>query len=123
MLSAMSRTELDKLIDDFGSEIEQVSISSLNASGNDVDASEYPKVSGALGTSAAIMAVLTSPWGRSQPRTESEISEVLKVNAIYFSQGSVSGTLNYLTKNGRLRRLPKGKLFAYTPTAEALVTA
>jgi hypothetical protein len=69
------------------------------------------------------MAAMTSPWGRAEPRTESDITEVLKLNAIFFTQGSISGTLNYLTKNSRLRRIPKGDKFAYTPTAEALVTA
>jgi hypothetical protein len=84
---------------------------------------DYPTITGALGPSAAIMAAITSPWGRAEPRTESEITEVLKINAIFFSQGSISGTLTYLTKNGRLRRIPKGDKFAYTPSVEALATA
>jgi hypothetical protein len=84
---------------------------------------DYPRISGALGVSAAIMAAATSEWGRAKPRTEREIEDAFRVNALYFTQNSVSGTLNYLTKQGRLRRVPQDGKYAYTPTAEALVTA
>jgi len=119
---ASTKSELDKLIEDFNVEDNQVGSSSPKLQIQGTNQVDYPVLSGALGTSAAIMAVLTSPWGRAEPRTESEITEALKFNAIYFSQGSVSGTLTYLTKSGRLRRLQKGDKFAYTPTVEALVT-
>jgi hypothetical protein len=122
-LAAATLPDLNKLIDEYVGEVDQLSgISHDNqpTSTGDID---YPKVSGALGPSAAIMETLTSPWGRTEPRTEREITEALKINAIHLPQGTISGTLNYLTRQNRLRRLPKGDRFAYTPTAEALVTA
>jgi hypothetical protein len=111
------------LIDEHIDEGDQLLDISHNEQTSATSEIEYPKVSGALGPSAALMEVLTSPWGRIEPRTEREIREVLKMNAIHLPQGTISGTLNYLTRQNRLRRLPKGDRFAYTPTAEALVTA
>jgi hypothetical protein len=119
-LTANSKDELNRKIDDFS---DDTTIEALSIEQTQINNTDYPKISGNLGTSAAIMAALTSEWGRKEPRTEKEITEVLKMNAIYFSQGSISGTLNYLTKSDRLRRLPKDDKFAYTPIAEALVTA
>jgi len=122
-LFATSKAELTKLIGEFQGEESQVITSALIDQQPDREDATYPKISGALGVSAAIMAAATSPWGRAKPRTEREIMEAFKMNAIYFTQNSVSGTLSYLTKQGRLRRVPQDGRFAYTPTAEALVTA
>lgn len=122
-LFATSKAELTKLIGEFQGEESQVIASALIDQQPDREDAAYPKISGALGVSAAIMAAATSPWGRAKPRTEREIMEAFKMNAIYFTQNSVSGTLSYLTKQGRLRRVPQDGRFAYTPTAEALVTA
>ena len=122
-LTATSISDLNKLIDEhFGEDLQLLDISQdrqPSATGE----TDYPKVSGALGPSAAIMEILTSPWGRVEPRTEREVTEALKMSAIHLPQGTVSGTLNYLTRQDRLRRLSKGDRYAYTPTAEALVTA
>jgi len=122
-LFAASKPELTKLIDDFQDEEPEVTTSSLDKQDQGGDGVEYPRISGALGVSAAVMVAATSEWGRAKPRTEREIMEVFRVSAIYFTQNSVSGTLNYLTKQGRLRRVPQDGRYAYTPTAEALLTA
>jgi hypothetical protein len=116
-----TKAELDKALDELGVESFQVNVSaqSLETSGNTT--ADYPHIVGALGPSAAIMATMSSPWGRAEPRTEADIKQVLELNAIYFTQGSVSGTLTYLTQKGRLRRIPKGDKLAYIPTAEALI--
>lgn len=75
---------------------------------------EIPTISGSPSPSGAIRQVLSSPWGRAEPRTMTEIADVLKANAIYFSDGSLSGTLTYMTKKGDLRRpMKKGGKWAY----------
>jgi hypothetical protein len=58
----------------------------------------------------AIIAVLSTDWGRKQPRNMREILETMKVNALHFPVGTVKGRLTDLTKKGRLRRIrgPKG---------------
>lgn len=122
-LFATSKAELTKFIGEFQGEESQVIASAPISQQPDRENATYPRISGALGVSAAIMAAATSAWGRAKPRTEREIMEAFKVNAIYFTQNSISGTLNYLTKHGRLRRVPQDGKFAYTPTAEALITA
>lgn len=75
---------------------------------------EVPTISGTTSPSDAIRQVLSSPWGRAEPRTMTEIVDVLKANAIYFSDSSFSGTLTYMTKKGQVRRpMKKGGKWAY----------
>lgn len=75
---------------------------------------EIPTISGSTGPSDAIRQVLSSPWGRAEPRTMTEIVDVLKANAIYFSEGSLSGILTYMTKKGEVRRpMKRGGKWAY----------
>lgn len=52
----------------------------------------------------AIVEALESQWG-SKPRTISEIRETFEHNARYYSKGTLSGMLTYLTKKGVLRRV------------------
>lgn len=73
-----------------------------------------PQVSGKLGPSDAIREILNSPWGKKEPRTMSEIMEVMGANALYFSKSTVSGVLTNLTKSGELRRpMKKAGKWAY----------
>jgi len=66
-----------------------------------------PSISGNVGPSEAIRQVLNSPWGRAEPRTMSEIMDVLKESAVYFSKSTISGVLTNMTKAGVLRRPAK----------------
>jgi len=68
---------------------------------------EKPTVSGNVGPSEAIREVLSSSWGRAEPRTMNEIMDVLKESAVYFSASTVSGVLTNMTKSGVLRRPAK----------------
>lgn len=52
----------------------------------------------------AIVEALGSEWGK-KPRTISEIREAFEHNARYYSKGTLSGMLTYLTKKGVLRRV------------------
>jgi len=73
----------------------------------------YPALSAGLGCSDAIRQLLSTDWGREQPRIMKEIQNALEANALYFSVGTISGTLNLLTKSGALRRFKKDGIWAY----------
>ena len=78
---------------------------------------EIPKISGNLGLSDAIRTILTSPWGKKEPRTLADIKEVLKTNALYFEDHSLSGVLVSMTKRGKLKRTKRDGKWAYiSPT-------
>lgn len=75
---------------------------------------EIPKISGNIGPSEAIREVLGSAWGKAEPRTMTEITDVLKQNAIYFSTSTLSGVLSNMTKKGELKRpIKKEEKWAY----------
>ena len=74
---------------------------------------EYPSLAAGLGCSDAIRTLLQSEWGKKQPRSMSEIEKALQTNALYFSGGTLSGTLNLLTKYGSIRRFKKDGRWAY----------
>jgi hypothetical protein len=77
-----------------------------------IKSEECPKISAGLGCTEAIKALLQTEWGR-QPRTMNEIEDALKTNALYFSKGTLSGTLTLMTKAGHLRRIKKDGKWAY----------
>lgn len=73
---------------------------------------EFPKIPAGSGCSEAIRALLQTEWGR-QPRSMNEITEALETNALYFSKGTLSGTLTMMTKGGHLRRFKKAGRWTY----------
>lgn len=74
---------------------------------------EIPKLEGITGCSAAVRAALGSPWGR-EPRSMAELQHIFELNAVFFSLGTLSGVLNYLTRSGEVRRLERAGRWAYT---------
>ena len=75
----------------------------------------YPPLSGDLGCSGAIRTLLASDWGKTEPRTESELTEAMKASAIHYSHGTISGVLISLTRRGEIRRVgKKNSSYAYT---------
>jgi len=72
----------------------------------------YPTISGGLGCSDAIRALLKTDWGK-EPRSMAEIEKALQTNALYFSKGGLSGTLTMMTKGGQLRRFKKAGNWVY----------
>lgn len=92
---------------------------------------DYPQIGGDTGCASAIRTILSSEWGR-MPRTEAELTEAMKANAINYQRGTISGLLINLTRKGELRRVgKKNGSYAYainirkniTPTQAALITA
>jgi len=72
----------------------------------------HPTISGGLGCSDAIRALLKTDWGK-EPRSMAEIEKALQTNALYFSKGTLSGTLTMMTKSGQLRRFKKAGNWIY----------
>ena len=74
---------------------------------------DKPQLTPGIGCSEAVREMLQSNWGRKEPRSMNEITEVLEENALYFPKGTISGVLTGLVKRGQLRRLKKGNVWAY----------
>src|SRR5213594_3579431 len=75
---------------------------------------EYPQILGHIGCASGLRVILASEWGRMEGRTESEISNAFRANALHFPHGTISGLLTSLTRRGELRRIgKKGGSYAY----------
>jgi hypothetical protein len=98
---------------------EKPRISSLKGDAERSDIVEPTEVSPTIprpsGPSDAIMNLLSTEWGRT-PRIWQEINEALVTNAIYYSKGSITGTLTNLTKKNKLRRIRTEKGYSYILT-------
>lgn len=88
------------------------SLSETQATSQMVVQEETPMLQPGLGCSDAIKALLQTEWGK-QPRSMAEIKKVLEANALYFSKGTLSGTLSFLTRRD-LRRFKKAGAWVYT---------
>ena len=78
----------------------------------------YPNIDSTLGCANAIRELLSTGWGRSQPRTKNEIIAVMKLNAIHFPDSTVRSSLTQFTKRGELRRVKIGKVYGYIKIQE-----
>ena len=76
---------------------------------------EFPTISTQIGDSCpeAIIAILSTEWGRENPRNLGEIIDAMKVNALHFPTGTIKGRLTDLTKKGILRRIRSEKGYGY----------
>lgn len=76
---------------------------------------DFPTISAQIGISCpdAIIAILSTGWGREKPRNLGEIMEAMKVNALHFPIGTVKGRLTDLTKKGILRRIRGERGYGY----------
>ena len=66
-----------------------------------------------IGCSDAVRMLLESDWGK-QPRSMLAIKNELEDDGIYFSKGTLSGTLAFLVKKGDLQRSKSGGKWIYT---------
>jgi len=74
---------------------------------------QYPSIQ-AKSCSEAILALLSTPWGRKKPRSLSEIKSALEVNALHYSGKVVGFTLTRLTKKQKVRRWKTEEGYVYT---------
>jgi hypothetical protein len=103
-----------KIIDSFDITFvsEQLKQRELSNSGQEV----FPTIGAPNGISCpdAIIAILSTDWGRKRPRFLRDILKVMKVNALHFPIGTIKGRLTDLTKKGALRRTRGEKGYGYT---------
>lgn len=107
IIEAETLEELDHVLDKLFSLGEVKATSQIN-----IEKFPFPELPSGLGCSDAIRALLQTEWGK-QPRSMVELKEALEANALYFSKGTLSGTLTLLTKKGHLRRFKKGGIWSY----------
>ncbi len=76
---------------------------------------EFPSISIDPATSCpdAIVQLLSTDWGRKEPRSFGELLAAMKVNAIHYPEGTVKGRLTDLTKKGVLRRIQSRRGYRY----------
>lgn len=72
----------------------------------------YPNISKPESCSDAITKLLSTEWGK-KPRTMAEFKEAMAYNAVYYPEGTFKPTFTNMTKDGKLRRVKKGTVFAY----------
>ncbi len=79
-------------------------------------ASSEPGEIPSIGTSntirQAITSLLSSEWGK-KPRTAKELIKALEVNALYYPETSVMGTLTFMTQEALVRRMKSNGSYAY----------
>jgi hypothetical protein len=84
-----------------------------SATSTEQNAQEFPQILDAVGCADAIRKLLMTPWGKAEARTEAELTSAMGANALHYGHGTISGLLTSLTKRGELRRLKKGRNYAY----------
>jgi hypothetical protein len=117
-VEATTLSELDKIVQELrqnGTGHANVE-TPLNFSSNTLNG--YPQLSADLGCTGAIISILGSDYGKAEPRTEAELTEVMKASAIHYPHGTISGVLTSLTKRKKIRRVgKKNGSYAYTLNA------
>lgn len=73
---------------------------------------KFPTIPKPSGCADAIIKLLSTDWGHT-PRTWRELKEAMEVNAIYYSKGSITGQLTYLTQKKTIRRIKTERGYAY----------
>jgi len=72
----------------------------------------FPEIPPVSGCADAIRVLMENEWGM-QRRSMNDIREALEANALYFSKGTLSGTLTTLAKRGDLKRLKEAGRWVY----------
>jgi len=72
----------------------------------------YPSISKPESCGDAITKLLSTEWGK-KPRAMAELKEAMTSNAVYYPEGTFKATFTRMTKDGKLRRVRKGNVFAY----------
>lgn len=72
----------------------------------------FPEIPPVSGCADAIRVLMENEWGK-QRRSMNDIREALEANALYFSKGTLSGTLTTLAKRGDLKRLKEAGRWVY----------
>lgn len=105
-IEAETFEELDKALTALSSAGEIQEILSIN------NRARVPEIPPVRGCADAIRALVETDWAK-HPVSMSEIKTALEANALYFSKGTLSGTLTAMTKRGELRRVKENGKWKY----------
>jgi hypothetical protein len=94
---------IDKLVNESSPEV-----------GENIATSDFPVVPKETGCVKAIRKILESEWGTTSARSMVEITQVLEANGLYFTKGTLSGTLTLMTQRGEIRRSKKNDKWVYS---------
>jgi hypothetical protein len=64
------------------------------------------------GCAEALRVLMSTEWAL-EPRSMADITKALEINGLYFSKGTLSGTLTALVKRGELRRIKENGRWKY----------
>jgi len=78
----------------------------------DISSEDFPILPRGTGCADAIRTLLQTEWGKPS-RSMVEIKEVLEANGLYFTKGTLSGTLTLMTQRGDIRRFRKSGKWVY----------
>lgn len=85
--------------------------------GNDFESteiSEYPNIETPSSQYDAIIKVIYTDWAKTTPRTADEIHSALAMNAVHIEKKTLLSRLTALTRKNKIKRVKKGKVYAYT---------
>ena len=104
-IEAETFQELDKALRELSASGEIQELSGVGKQG-------VPEITSARGCLDAIRALMETDWGK-HPKSMNEIKGALEANALYFSKGTLSGTLTTMIKRGVLQRVKKDGRWRY----------
>lgn len=105
IIEAQTFQELDSALKALSSAGDIQEFSNVNNEG-------APVIPSVQGCSDALRILMGTDWGR-KPRSMKEIKKALEANALYFSKGTLSGTLTAMTKRGDLQRVKENGRWKY----------
>lgn len=100
-------------LEELNAVLEKTFASTATSSSPQTSSRMFPVLPAGLGCSDAVLTVLGSEWG-AQQRSMAEIKKVLEANALFFSKGTLSGTLAFLAKRGDITRSKSAGNWVYT---------
>ncbi|MCS7115227.1 MAG: hypothetical protein RMJ15_08585 [Nitrososphaerota archaeon] len=72
----------------------------------------HPELPLVKGCAEALRVLMSTEWA-SEPRSMADIKKALEINGLYFSKGTLSGTLTALVKRGELHRVKENGRWTY----------
>jgi hypothetical protein len=99
-------------IEELNADIEKLFASNREPSPTPTSNKAYPLLPAGLGCSEAVLTLLGSEWG-AQQRSMADIRKALEANGLFFSKGTLSGTLTFLTKRGDIARTKSAGSWVY----------
>ncbi len=122
MMLEMIENDLPKIIDNLSKipKIETIPLTSREEPRQTVtqpilpsEKEVYPSIQ-AKSCAEAIVNLLSTDWGKTKPRSISEIRSASEANALHYSERVIGFTLTRLTKKQKLRRWKTESGFVYT---------